>query len=269
MRLILQSVSAALLLAVAAPAGAQTAPAVLDVSQMPAPPVRMLSPDTPDYAAVLASPVRTDEDRARDAARQTALVLDFAGVRPGWKVADMIMGGGFFTRTFSAAVGPGGHVTAWQPAEFIAFQSSYGDAATAAEALPNVDVIRSPIGAPDFPEGLDLVFTAQNYHDLHLQPFPTDTAAKVNARAFAALKPGGLYVVIDHHALDGSDLSVAHTLHRIATETVVAEVEAAGFRMAGMSPALWNDDDPRTANVFDESIRGRTSQFMIVFRKPE
>ncbi len=222
----------------------------------------------PDYADVLASPIRTDEDRARDAARQTAITLDFTGVRPGWKVADMIIGGGYFTRTFSAAVGPGGHVTAWQPAEFLGFQASYREALAAADALPNVDAIDSPIGAPTFPAGLDLIFTAQNYHDLHLRPFATDTAASVNAAAFTALKPGGYYVIIDHHAVDGSDLSVANDLHRIDSETVVREVEAAGFEMGSMSPALWNDDDPRTANVFDESIRGRTSQFMIRFRKP-
>ena len=154
-------------------------------------------------------------------------------------------------------------------AEGIGFQAAYGEAADAADRLPNVDVIRSPIGAPEFPAGLDLVFTAQNYHDLHLRPFAADTAAKVNAAVFAALKPGGWYVIIDHHAVDGSDLSVADSLHRIDRATVVGEVEAAGFEYRSEAAALWNDDDPRTANVFDESIRGRTSQFMIAFQKPE
>ena len=250
-------------LTLAGSAAAQTPPP-LTVPE----PVQTL-PGGTDYAAVLASPVRTDEDRARDAARMTEQTLRFTGVQPGWKVGDMIMGGGYFTRAFSAAVGPGGHVVAWQPAEFIGFQASYGEAADAADRLPNVDVIRSPIGAPEFPAGLDLVFTAQNYHDLHLAPFATDTAAKVNAAVFEALRPGGWYVIIDHHAVDGSDLSAADTLHRIDRAAVVREVEAAGFELRSEAAALWNDDDPRTANVFDESIRGRTSQFMIAFQKPE
>jgi predicted methyltransferase len=226
------------------------------------------STDPGSYAAALADPVRTAADRERDAARHAAETLDFAGVRPGQKVADMIIGGGYFTRILSAAVGPEGHVTAWQPAEFIAFQASYGESVTAADALPNVDAIRSPIGAPEFPAGLDLIFTAQNYHDLHLEPFTDDTASKVNAAAFAALKPGGRYVIVDHYAAAGSDLSAAHTLHRIDIEAVKREVTAAGFVLDGESDVLANTTDPRTANVFDASIRGRTSQFMLRFKKP-
>jgi predicted methyltransferase len=180
----------------------------------------------------------------------------------------MIIGGGYFTRVFSAAVGPRGRVIAWQPAEFIAFQASYGDSLAAADALANVDAIRSPIAAPDFPAGLDLVFTAQNYHDLHLSMAPADTAVRVNAAVFEALKPGGLYVIIDHHAVAGSPLTAANTVHRIDIEAVKREVLAAGFVLDGESDLLANAADPRTANVFDGAIRGRTSQFMLRFRKP-
>ncbi|WP_291835664.1 methyltransferase [Brevundimonas sp.] len=254
-RSLIPALAAALLLTGAVTAQAGSAPVVAAVQ-------------SPDYAAVLASPVRTDEDRARDTARHTAETLAFTGVRPGWKVADMIIGGGYFTRVFSAAVGPSGHVTAWQPDEFIGFQASYGEAVTAADALPNVDGVHSAIGAPVFPSGLDLIFTAQNYHDLHLRPFATDTAAKVNAAAFAALKPGGVYVIIDHDAVAGSDLTVPHTLHRIDRATLIAEVEAAGFVLDGSSDILANPADPRTANVFDPAIRGHTSQFLLRFKKP-
>lgn len=225
-------------------------------------------PDPAAYAMALADPVRPAEDRARDAARQTAGTLAFARVRPGQQIADMIIGGGYFTRVFSAAVGPEGRVTAWQPAEFIGFQASYGESLTAVDALSNVDAIRSPIGAPEFPSGLDLVFTAQNYHDLHLAPFPADTASKVNAAVFRALKPGGLYVIIDHHAAAGSGLAAADTLHRIDIEAVKREVTAAGFVLDGSSDILAAPADPLTASVFDPSIRGQTSQFMLRFRKP-
>lgn len=225
-------------------------------------------PDAASYASALADASRPADDRARDEARHTAETLAFARVRPGQKVADMIIGGGYFTRVFAAAVGPRGHVTAWQPAEFIAFQASYGEALTAADAMANVDGIRSPINAPAFPSGLDLVFTAQNYHDLHLNVIPAGTAAQVNAAAFRALKPGGLYVIIDHHAVAGAPLTAADTVHRIDIETVKREVLAAGFVLDGESDILANAADPLTASVFDGTIRGRTSQFMLRFRKP-
>lgn len=228
----------------------------------------MSAPDPASYAQALADPGRPATDRERDAARHTAETLAFAGVRPGWKIADMIIGGGYFTRVFASAVGPEGHVTAWQPEEFVAFQASYGEAVTAVDALANVDGVRSPIGAPAFPTGLDLVFTAQNYHDLHLAPFPTDTAQKVNAAVFRALKPGGAYVIVDHHATAGSGLTAANSLHRIDIEQVKREVEAAGFVLDGESDILANTTDTRTANVFDPSVRGHTSQFMLRFKKP-
>jgi len=219
-------------------------------------------------AEALADPARPAADRERDLDRHTAETLNFTRVEPGWKVADMIIGGGYFTRVFASAVGPRGHVTAWQPAEFVGFSPDYASAIEAADAMANVDAIRSPIGAPAFPAGLDLIFTAQNYHDLHLQPFAAETAANVNAAAFRALKRGGYYVIIDHHAAAGSGLSAANSLHRIDIEAVKREVTAAGFVLDGQSDVLANTADPLTANVFDASIRGHTSQFMLRFRKP-
>ncbi|HYC68919.1 methyltransferase [Brevundimonas sp.] len=227
-----------------------------------------VAPDPAGYAAALADPVRSAEDRARDESRHTAETLAFARVGPGQNVTDMIIGGGYFTRIFSAAVGPEGRVTAWQPAEFIGFQASYGESLTAVDALPNVDAVRVSLAAPDLPGGQDLVFTAQNYHDLHLAMASADTASRVNAAVFRALKPGGLYVIIDHHAAAGSGVSAADTLHRIDIEAVKREVTAAGFVLEAESDLLADGADPRTASVFDPSIRGKTSQFMLRFRKP-
>ena len=221
-----------------------------------------------DYAAALAEPSRPAEDRARDAARHTEETLAFAQVQPGQTVVDMIIGGGYFTRVFSAAVGPEGRVIAWQPAELIAYQASYGESLTAVDALANVDGIRSSRAAPVFPAGVDLVFTSQNYHDLHLATNEAGTASKVNAAVFNALKPGGLYVVIDHNAAAGAPLTTSDTLHRIDIETVKREVLAAGFVLDGESDVLANAVDPLTNSVFDPAIQGRTSQFMLRFKKP-
>ncbi|OYW36912.1 MAG: hypothetical protein B7Z42_11410 [Brevundimonas sp. 12-68-7] len=96
----------------------------------------------------------------------------------------------------------------------------------------------------------------------------TDASAKVNAAVFAALKPGGLYVIVDHAATSGAGLGVADTLHRIDIADVRREVEAAGFVLEAESGILLDPADPLTTNVFDPAIRGRTSQFVLKFRKP-
>lgn len=218
----------------------------------------------------LADPARPAEDSARDAARHPGEVLAFAGVKPGDTVVDYIMGGGYFTRILSGAVGPTGVVYAYQPAEFIKFKSTYGDnLRNVTAALPNSKPLDGPMTALNLPDNLDLVMTVQNYHDMHLKPFPVDTAAKANAEIFQSLKPGGVYLIVDHAATAGSGLTAPDTQHRIDIAVVKSEVEAAGFKLEAESPLLANPADPRTANVFDPSIRGKTDQFILKFRKPK
>ncbi|MDI1363920.1 MAG: class I SAM-dependent methyltransferase [bacterium] len=222
-----------------------------------------------NIAAAVASPTRPAEDTARDAVRKPGQILAFAGVKSGDTVVDFIMGGGYFTRLLSGAVGPTGTVYAYQPAEFIKFQAKYGDSLKAVAALPNVKPLDGPLIGLDLPEGLDLVMTVQNYHDMHLKAFPTGLASAVDAEIFKSLKPGGVFLVIDHAAVDDSGLTAPDILHRIDAEAVKAEVEAAGFKLEAESPLLRDAADPHTASVFDPSIRGKTDQFILKFRKPK
>lgn len=223
-----------------------------------------------NVAAALADKSRPADEVARDAARKPVELLALSGVKPGDKVADLIMGGGYFTRILSVVVGPNGEVAAYQPTEFIAFQASYGEnQKKVAAAYPNVKALTSPLGDLDLPDGLDLVLTVQNYHDLHLTPFPKDTASKVNAEVFKALKPGGVYLVVDHVAVAGSGLEAASKVHRIDPAIVKQEVEAAGFKLETESPLLKDASDAHTASVFDPAIRGKTDQFVMKFRKPK
>lgn len=222
-----------------------------------------------NITAAIASPARPAEDTARDTARHPGELLAFAGVKPGDTVVDFIMGGGYFTRILSGAVGAKGVVYAYQPAEFIKFQAKYGEnLKTVSAALPNAKPLDGSLITLDLPDNLDLVFTVQNYHDLHLKPFPTDTAAKVNAEVFKSLKPGGVFLIVDHAATAGSGITAADSLHRIDVAAVKAEVEAAGFKLESESPLLRDAADPHTASVFDPSIRGKTDQFILKFRKP-
>jgi predicted methyltransferase len=223
-----------------------------------------------NVAAALADPARPAEDVARDAARKPGDLLALMNVKPGAKVADFVIGGGYFTRILSAAVGPTGHVYAYQPAEFIAFQASYGEnLKKVAGAYKNVTPLDASFQALDLPDGLDAIITVQNYHDLYLKPFPAGTAAKVDAELFKSLKPGGVFLVVDHQAVAGSGTSAADSLHRIDPEAVKKDLAAAGFKLETESKLLANPADPHTASVFDASIRGKTDQFILVFRKPK
>ncbi len=225
-------------------------------------------PVGPALKAAIADPGRPATDVAKDAARKPGEVLAFAGVRPGMKVADFIMGGGYFTRILAKAVGPTGKVYAYQPAEFIAFRPAYGEEQKAAAApYANVVPISTGMAATQFPEPLDLIFTAQNYHDMHLKAVPAGAAELILAGLMQQLKPGGTLLVIDHVAnADAAD--APNLLHRIDPAVMRAEVERAGFRFDGESSLLRNPADPHTSLVFAPDIRGRTDQVVYRFKKP-
>ncbi len=223
-----------------------------------------------NITAALADKARPEADVKRDAARRPGEMLAYAGVKPGDKVVDFMMGGGYFTDILAPAVGPKGRVYAYQSAEFITFRAAYADEqAKAVAGRANVVALAAPLSAVGLPDGLDLVLTVQNYHDLHLKPFPVTTAASVNAQVFKALKPGGVYLVVDHAAATGAPITVADTLHRIDPAIVKTEVEAAGFKFEGESPILKDPADDHTVNVFAPAIRGKTDQFIYKFRKPK
>ncbi len=221
--------------------------------------------------AAVADAGRPATDRQRDASRLPAEVLAFAGVREGWRVGEYMPGGGYFTRILARAVGPAGHVLAYQPAEIVRMRPAFLTEIQAAAAEPgmgNVSVVSAPTRDFAAPEPLDLVFTVQNYHDLY-GPFAADgTGAAFDRAVFAALKPGGIYLVIDHHAAAGTGLGGAGQQHRIERRAVIDAITGAGFVLDGESDLLANPDDPLTASVFDPPIRGHTSQFMLRFRKP-
>ena len=224
-----------------------------------------------NISAAVADAARAADDTKRDADRKPAEMLAFAGVKSGDKVADIIPGGGYFSRLFSAAVGPKGAVYGYMPTEFAKFSKTPlpANGTHPDTARPNITFLTGPMNSFATPEKLDIVWTSQNYHDLHDDFAAPSDLAVINKAVFAALKPGGVYIVLDHSAADGSGLAATNTLHRIDAAQVKKEVEAAGFKYEGESNVLRNPADPRTANVFDASIRGHTDQFVYKFRKPK
>jgi predicted methyltransferase len=222
--------------------------------------------------AAVADSNRPDADRQRDGNRKPAETLAFMDVKPGQSVAELLPGGAYFTRIFSGAVGAKGHVYALVPERPTDAPANLPDLAAGAKSVAadahysNVTVVVAPLATLATPAPVDLVFTAQNYHDLH--NFPVDVVG-FNKQILNSLKPGGLYVVLDHSAAAGSGLRDTKTLHRIDAEAVKKEVTDAGFEFVGAGDLLANAADPRTAAVFDPTIRGKTDQFILKFRKPK
>ena len=220
---------------------------------------------TPVYAAAIADPLRPAEEVARDPLRKPAEMLAFARLDAGDRVADIRPGAGYFTRLFARSVGETGKVYAFVPNRTMARENAPADALVS--AYPNVERVNGALDAMTFPEPLDVVFMSQEYHDFHIPAFETDVA-RMNAAVFAALKPGGTYIVIDHAGRPGTTNTEVQTLHRIEGEFLKAEVLRAGFVFDGESTAVANSADDRTVNVFEPAIRGRTDQFVYRFRKP-
>lgn len=225
---------------------------------------------TPAMVAAVADKGRPEADTKRDADRKPAEMLEFAGIKPGMVVGDFLPGGGYFTRIFAKAVGPKGKVlaitnpppaTATTPPAIIAIAADpqYG----------NITLVSTGIGSFKLPEPVDVMWTSQNFHDLYLTRFNLDVPAVVK-EIYDAVKPGGVFIVLDHRAADGAPVvETANTLHRIDPASVRKTVEAAGFKYEGESKVLVNPADDHAKGVFDPSLRGHTDQFIYKFRKPK
>jgi predicted methyltransferase len=207
------------------------------------------------------SSIRTDQDRRMDAARHPAEFLAFAQVKPGMQVLDVSAGAGYTSQLFALAVGPTGKVWAQREQPGAALAKRLSD-----QPQANLIVVIRPFEdpvPPDQASKLDLITLVLNYHDITYLPVDR---AKMNLRLFAALKPGGHFVVIDHSAKAGADIAVGKTLHRIDEVIVLAEVKKAGFVLEAEGNFLRDPADTREQTSGDAKFP--TDKFALRFVKP-
>jgi predicted methyltransferase len=221
--------------------------------------------DTPDYAAIVAAPDRSDADRQTDQRRAPVQMLAFTGARPGMKVFDMEAGAGYSSELLARAVAPGGTVYAQDSAAVMERIKDKFDIRAQGPAMKNVvHVVRNfddPI-PPDV-NNLDLITFFFAYHDTTYMPVDR---AEMNRKMFAALKPGGYLIIADHSAKPGDGTSVGKTLHRIEESALRKEIEAAGFKFVADADFLRNPKDPRDAAVFHPQIPN--DEFVLKYQKP-
>jgi predicted methyltransferase len=213
------------------------------------------------YRQAIASPLRTEEDKAADARRKPLEFLEFAQVRPGMQVLDVSAGDGYTTQLLALAVGDKGTVWAQTPKMRPGFEARLKQHPQA-NIIPVLQPFDDP--APRNAPGLDLVTLIFNYHDI--ANLPVDRA-QMDRRLFDALKPGGHMVVLDHSARAGRGANDTWTLHRIDEALVVHELEQAGFRLEAAGDAFRNPADPRTQRIFDMNIP--VDNFALRFVRPQ
>ena len=226
---------------------------------------------TPAYVtAAMNAPSRKD-DLTEDTGRQMAAVMTFAQVKPGQKVVELIPADGYWTRVFSGIVGPKGHVyTIWPDGYQKYVEEGYANwqKLITTPEYSNVSLLREADADFKVPEPVDLVYTCQNYHDYHDKFMgPVDMVA-FDKKVFAALKPGGVFVIVDNVAPADSGFSSTETTHRIDPEAVKKEVESAGFVFDGSSDALKNPADTHLLVSYKPPMSGHNDQFIFRFRKP-
>jgi len=218
--------------------------------------------------AAIANPSRPAEDKQADEHRHPRDLLEFSQIKTGDTVVDFFPGKGYFTRLFVNLVGPSGHVVAYVPKEVEKARFKPVEAGQkAVEGAKNAEL--KVVSLTEMPaQNVDVIWTSQNYHDLHIKKIINADMAAVNKLLFKMLKPGGKLIVVDHVAASGASDVDVEKLHRIDPNVVRKEVEAAGFVLEAESKTLARDEDHKL-NVFDPAIRGKTDQFAFRFVKPK
>jgi predicted methyltransferase len=250
---------------ISSPARAQLQPVATSTAESAPIPADQIPKEITD---AINAPDRPAADKALDAGRRPDQIMAFYGIKPGMKIADIFAAGGYMTELYARIVGPTGTVYSQNgpfPAKFKTTEDEW-NARLKEPALKNVVKVSKPFDAPDLlpvpPDSLDAVIIHLNYHDM--VGFKMDRE-NVNAAVFKALKPGGIYGIVDHSAAPGTGDTQTTTLHRIDEDFLIKDVEKAGFKLSGASSALRHPEDDRTWLVFKH--RGQTDRFMLKFTK--
>ncbi|MGB6449256.1 MAG: hypothetical protein WBE92_00735 [Steroidobacteraceae bacterium] len=228
-----------------------------------APPAYEVPADTPSYIrSAIESPARSAAQRARDMNRKPAEILMMSGIKPGDRVVEFASFGQYYTTMLSDIVGPKGHVYMYD----LPYTGKRSGAASRAfvAAHPNCEYHLVDYNKLQLPRHVDIVFIVLYYHDLLLNDIDTSS---LNARIFKALKPGGIFFVVDHNAVPGSGTRDIK-LHRIDPAVIKRQVTAAGFELVEESHLLANPADDHLQIIFSPSIRGCTDRTIFEFRKP-
>ena len=230
-----------------------------------------------DFAAVqdkleaaMASDVRSEAEVERDANRKPIETLEFFGLRDDMKVVELLPGGGWYTKLLAPVLAESGEF-------YVALGTGrVADNLLGLEGFDKVRVLAEdakiyrPEGSRSYVlemDGLgvtdaDIVFTFRNYHN-----FGPEGRAAMNAAAFAALKPGGIYAVVDHNRRQ-MEPDTPENRRRMDPVLAIREIQAAGFELVDFSDLHYRPDDELRYEVGRKTVTGNTDRWTLKFRKP-
>jgi len=226
-----------------------------------------------NVTTAVASPTRTPDNVKLDEGRKPAALLRFFGLQRGMQVLDLFGANKYWAEITAPAIGPKGHVTVWQPTQFLSDKNRGPFEAFAAQQK-NVSLISSPFEAPNLPRrAFDFALINLDYHDVYWESaerkIPRMDPDAWLKTLYAAMKPGGIVGVVDHVASPNADTrATVEKLHRIDPKIIQADFKRAGFQLVATSSLLRNPADDHSLLVFDPKIRGKTDRAVFKFRKP-
>jgi predicted methyltransferase len=228
------------------------------------------------YDAAVSRPGRSAADLKRDALDHPAQILRLTGIKSGMHVADVLAGDGYYSELLASVVGPSGQVLMLNNAAFDHWSTDDLKPRLAGNRLPNVEYRIVDLDQMNLAAGtLDAIVLSKVYHDLYWVDTTGETKGlwpKIDTSAVldqlvAALKPGGVLLLVDHSAKSGHGSSDASTLHRIDEAFARQDFQKRGMRVVASSDLLRRKDDPREQVSYKEPMLGKTDRFVLVFRK--
>ncbi|PCK07372.1 MAG: methyltransferase [Alteromonadaceae bacterium] len=231
-------------------------------------------PNDPELQArvkqIMAMKHRDEDDRKRDSNRRPEKALDFFGIKPEMKVIEFAPGGGWYSKILAPLLAESGELHLATGDDMINWMEPARKfkALKKAKHLPielnwNYQENRYQLDDIDFGmSDADMVLSIREYHN-----FDSTTKKRLNQAIFTALKPGGLYVVVDHSRRHMQP-ETEETHRREDPVKVILEIQEAGFELERSSDMFYRADDELRYEVGRRSVSGNTDRFSLVFKKP-
>lgn len=234
----------------------------------------LVSASTDVYTAAVENSARSAKDKEVDSRRKPAQVLEFFQIKPGMDVLDVFAGGGYYSEILSNLVGPKGSVALYNNKPWDDYVSKAVTPRLAENRLPNVErIVMAPEAIATIAKRYDAAIFILGMHDLYYADeennWPAIDKSAFMKGVFDLLKEGAVFGVIDANAIAGADnQAVGKKLHRVDPAAIIADVEAAGFKLEAKSDLLANPKDDKTTSVFLPENRYNTDRSVLRFRKP-